>query len=185
MFGRIPWGRIAEHPDHFLDNKSRPETDHSLQEPSRMTEIAVNTWLRHWLTRQQKSKRPLILKDPSSKIHTPPKDLGKGKGGKHKHIEWVEPDDEEDEDEDDNVNDTISQDGDEEANSNIAVDDGPEDSGNGPVTPSASAESRKSRRTFLKTLSEDGKYQELLLLMDAAKVMSFPRCRTMSILMLP
>ena len=54
-YGRIPWVRIFEHPDHFLDNRSHPETDHGLQEPSRMTEIAVNAWLKHWLTHQQKS----------------------------------------------------------------------------------------------------------------------------------
>ena len=97
-------------------------------------------------------------------------DLSKSKGGKNKQIKWVEPDEEEDEDDGDNVNNVICQDGDEEGNSNIAVDDRPDQPGDSQVMPSASANSRQSCRAFLSTLSEDGKYQELLLLLDAAKV---------------
>ena len=47
--GRIPWGKIVEHPDHFIEKQSRPESDHILREPSWMTEQGVNVWLKHWV----------------------------------------------------------------------------------------------------------------------------------------
>ena len=135
-----------------------------------MTEIAVNAWLKHWLTRQQKSKRPLILKDPSTH-GAAAKDVSKDVSGKKHRIEWVKPDKEEEEaDEDDmDTDDSRTQ----ETDVVLTPDDAenaPEESGNGPDTPATAAKSRTSRRRFLSTLSEDAKYQQLLLLMDSAKV---------------
>src|ERR1700759_3711637 len=49
--GHIPWGKIVEHPDHFIEKQSRPESDHILREPSWMTEHGVNVWLKHWVMR--------------------------------------------------------------------------------------------------------------------------------------
>lgn len=165
--GRIPWGKIADHPDHFLDKRSRPEADHVLQEPSRMTEVAINTWLKHWLTRQQRSKRPLILKSPSDSNDGNRKPPRVRKSSK-KRIEWVEPDGEDQEDdEDEDDEDAQDERGTPDNDGNLG------EPGDSPVTPAACATSRTSRRAFLATLSQDAKYQQLLLLLDAAKVSIF------------
>ena len=90
--GRITWAKISEHPDHFLRKTSRPQSDHVLQEPSRMTEAAVNTWLEHWVGRQGRGKLPLMLIDPSTHPGVkavPQTSSNKGK----KRMDWVEPDD--------------------------------------------------------------------------------------------
>lgn len=187
MHGRIPWAKIAEHPDDFLDKRSRPETDHSLQEPSRMTEDAVNTWLKHWHGRQQRSKRPLILKDPV-RGNAANKNQPKGRGRDKTRIDWVEP---EDVDQEAGAGDTDggdTSDGNGEGNSKDSG-NGPADhavdraSGNRPAPPAASGTSRASRRAFLATLSADAKFQELLLLMDVAKVNGFASFMNGSVLM--
>ena len=136
-----------------------------------MTEIAVNAWLKHWLTRQQKSKRPLILKDPSTH-GAAAKDVSKDVSGKKHRIEWVKPDEEEEEaDEDDmDTDNSRTQETDVVLTPNDA-ENAPEESGNGPDTPATAAKSRTSRRRFLSTLSGDAKYQQLLLLMDSTKVL--------------
>ena len=116
-----------------------------------MTEAAVNDWLKHWLTRQQKSKRPLILKDPSRPGATA-KDIQSGTGRPTNRIEWVEPDEggiEDDEGDTEDIPATFE---------------------NGPDAPETFAQSRKSRQAFLSTLSADAKYRQLLLLMNSAKV---------------
>lgn len=193
MYGRIPWAKITEHPDDFLDKKSRPETDHSLQEPSRMMEDAVNIWLKHWYGRQQRSKHPLILKDPA-RGNAANKDHPKGRGWGKKRIDWVEPDDvnqeagEDDTDDREQVNGGDTSDGNSEGNPKDSR-NGPADdavsgaSGNSPASPATSGKSRASRWAFLATLSADAKFQELLLLMDIARVNCFTACRNRSVLM--
>jgi hypothetical protein len=137
-----------------------------------MTELAVNTWLKHWLTRQQKSKRPLMLKDPSEH-HATTRTIPKVGSGSKTRIQWVEPDDEEIEPIEDEEGEENTQDNDDDDG------DGSEQPGNGPATPASCAQSRKSQRTFLGTLSQDAKFQQLLQLLDAAKVsfsMMFGTC---------
>lgn len=102
-----------------------------------MTELAVNTWLKHWLTRQQKSKRPLMLKDPSEH-HATTRTIPKVGSGSKTRIQWVEPDDEEiepieDEEGEENAQDNDNDDG-----------DGSEQPGNGPATPASCAVSEVS-----------------------------------------
>jgi hypothetical protein len=63
--GRPPWAGIAEHPSQYIAKKSRPDSDHQLQEPSHMKSDGVDAWLQHWLKLQKRNKRPLILKDGS------------------------------------------------------------------------------------------------------------------------
>lgn len=167
--GRIPWAKISEHPDHFLRKNSRPESDHALQEPSRMTEAAVNTWLEHWVARQGRGKLPLMLIDPST--HPGFKDVPKASGNKgKKRMEWVEPDDNADGeiDEDDLGNGAESSG--ERSVSTARSGTHSERQPGGPPAPGDHAETRKSRREFLGTLSEDGEYCRLLGLLGRAKV---------------
>jgi hypothetical protein len=63
--GRIPWSDIAENPSNHLKRKSRPDSDHKLEEPSHMKSDAVDSWIGHWLKIQKKNKRPLVLKSGS------------------------------------------------------------------------------------------------------------------------
>ena len=86
----MPCTKITEHLDHFLDNKSLLESDHSLREPSQMMEASVNAWLKHWLSRQTKGWCPLILKDPSGD-KTPTNRPQQCCNGKEHRIEYVEP----------------------------------------------------------------------------------------------
>ena len=130
-----------------------------------MTEVAVNAWLNHWLARQQKSKCPLILKDPS-KHGAATKDVPKDGSGKKHRSEWVEPDEEEEEEEEEGENDTDTG----VMPTSDDAGDVPEGSVDSPDAPATAAKSRTSRRKFLSTLSGDAKYQQLLLLMDSAKV---------------
>lgn len=60
--GRIPWAGIEESPSEYISRKSRPDSDHKLQEPSHMKAEGVDEWLRHWLKLQRRNKRPLSLK---------------------------------------------------------------------------------------------------------------------------
>ena len=131
-----------------------------------MTEVAVNAWLNHCLARQQKSKPPLILKDPS-KHGAATKDVPKDGSGKKHRSEWVKPDEEEEEEEEEGENDTDT--GVMPTSDNAG--DVPEVLADSPDTPATAAKSWTSRRKFLSTLSEDAKYQQLLLLMDSAKVL--------------
>ena len=65
--GRTPWTDIADHPSDHIANRSRPDSDCNLEEPSHMKLDSINCWLQHWLKLQKKGRRPLVLKDPSSK----------------------------------------------------------------------------------------------------------------------
>jgi hypothetical protein len=71
---------MAEHPSKYVAKKSRPHSDHQLQEPSHMKSDGVDAWLQHWLKLQKRNKRPLILKDGSDEIHPNPTSSSKGKG---------------------------------------------------------------------------------------------------------
>jgi hypothetical protein len=167
--GRIPWAKISEHPDHFLRKTSRPQSDHALQEPSRMTEAAVNTWLEHWVARQGRGKLPLMLIDPSTDPSFKTVPGASSKKGK-KRMEWVEPDD----NADDGVDEDDASNGGERSGerSASAAPSGTysEHLPGGPPAPRDHAETRKSRREFLGTLSEDGEYRRLLVLLGLAKV---------------
>jgi hypothetical protein len=169
--GCIPWAKIAENPDQFLSKNSRPQSDHTLQEPSRMTEATVNKWLEHWVARQGRGRLPLILIDPSTSSVSKDVSKGSNKKGK-KRIEWVDPDD----DADDVVDgDTTSNGGESTGQSPGTPLPHGQHSGRvpgGPPVPADFAETRKDRRTFLGTLSEDGEYCRLLSLLDSAKVLS-------------
>src|ERR1700676_4576871 len=67
LTSRIPWLDIAENPSHHLSKRSRPYSDHKLEEPSHMKSVGIDAWLQHWLKLQKKSRRPLVLKDPTDK----------------------------------------------------------------------------------------------------------------------
>jgi hypothetical protein len=130
-----------------------------------MTKIAVNAWLKHWLACQQKSKCPLILKD-LSKHSAATKDVPKDGSGKKHQSEWVELDEEEEEEEEDGENNTDT--GVMPTSDNAG--DVPEGSADSPDALATAAKSWTSCWKFLSTLSGDAKYQQLLLLMDSAKV---------------
>jgi hypothetical protein len=171
--GRIPWTDIAENPSHHLSKKSRPDSDFKLEEPSHMKSDGVDAWLKHWLKLQKKKRRPLELKDPSHRSFesiptttTVPRQ--KVKGSKDKYIECDDSNDEESPDEA----------GDGESNgdpSNITNRGGqPSDTDTEatvlPLSPASASVTRKSRRTFLQSLSDDKKYRKLINLLGAAKV---------------
>jgi len=169
--GRIPWTDIAENPSHHLTKRSRPYSDHKLEEPSHMKSEGVDSWLRHWLKLQKRNKHPLVLRDHSDKPsdhHTPPQIVPKGKG----KAKAREVDSEDDEEIDDDADDSMS---------NPALPPAPPtDSGTNaegddhikvlPKSPNSAAGNRISRRTFLTSLSDDKSYKKLLLLLKAADV---------------
>ena len=65
--GRTPWTDISDRPSDHIANRSRPDSDCKLEEPSHMKLDSVDCWLQHWLKLQNKGRHPLVLKDPSSK----------------------------------------------------------------------------------------------------------------------
>jgi hypothetical protein len=132
-------------------------------------EAAVNTWLEHWVGRQGRGKLPLMLIDPSTHPGVkavPQTSSNKGK----KRMDWVEPDD----NADDEVNEDDTSNGGEQSGERS---ESPAPSGTyserrsgGPPAPGDHAETRRSRREFLRMLSEDVEYRRLLVLLDRAKV---------------
>ena len=182
MNGRIPWSDIAENPSHHLEKRSRPDSDHRLEEPSHMKSDGVDTWLRHWLQLQKKKKRPLLLKDTADKAderETLPTVVSKRKG---KRAGYVETD-----------SDKESQ-SDQGADVGSDADDGAtdkathatktnaqrtEDGGTATLlalpSPRSAAKSRSSRYAFLESLSENPNYKRLLSLLRVARV-SFSIC---------
>ena len=194
--GRIPWACMAENPSQYLTQRSRPDSDHKLMDPSHMKAEGVDDWLKHWLRLQNKKKRPLMLKDPSEpqpdaptqsskrlksqksgKEHNHRNGNGNGKGkGKEKML----PESSEDED---NNNPNPQDDDDDMSPAQPDADTGehphPDDSGSGtistdesnlPATPYSAAGSKKSWIAFLKSLSADPNYHQLIKLLRAAKV---------------
>jgi hypothetical protein len=145
-----------------------------------MAEAAVNTWLKHWLARQAKGKRALVLTDPSikpgsAKISRSVK--GKGK----RPVEWVDPSDDDDGSGDAEVDDKEVVDDDagegegaaftrDSSNASADAENGSDNSPDGLSVPGNFAETRKSRHEFLMTLSEDLQYRRLLSLLPLAKV---------------
>jgi len=176
--GHIPWSDISEHPSDHIAKRSQPDSDHKLEEPSHMKSDGVDSWLGHWIKIQKKKKRPLILKDPSHKsfdddpkLTTPSKWKGKGKA---RYVESNESDDE-NIDEDEGIPDGEDNDAD-PSDANAANNDSASHDGGDPTTvrvlppsPMNASDSRKSRHTFLDSLSDDGNYKKLLLLLRAAK----------------
>src|SRR5258705_10473989 len=65
--GQTPWTDIADHPSDHIASRCRPNSDCNLEEPSHMKLDSVDFWLQHWLKLQKKGRRPLVMKDPSSK----------------------------------------------------------------------------------------------------------------------
>ena len=177
--GRIPWGKIVEHPDYFIDKRSRPESDHALWEPSRMTEQGVNVWLKHWVTRQTKERRPLVLLDPSmeGRMKKLPKPRRTRKPQKP---QWMNPDVDDDTDTDvivdsdnDSGNDRASK---QHPSRSRTSEPSGNDMGNhadtpsGPPAPASCVKSLETRRRFLASLSQDPNYIRLLRSLDTAKV---------------
>ena len=121
-----------------------------------MKSNGIDAWLQHWLKMQKKGKRPLVLKDSSDKN---PKVVDRrtskpSKGG------YIEPDDDE---EAPHINDGASD----------AHDTSEAHAADGtlvPKSPSSVSPTEARRRIFLKSLSDDVHYKELLLLLLAAKV---------------
>ena len=137
-----------------------------------MKSDAIGCWLNHWLQLQKKGKQLLVLKDGSGKLskHLPAMTT-KWKG---KQIAWYV---------------------DSEVLDNVEMLDGdvPNTNGQGPSTPNdndtaqrkvsqtaiyppsprSAALSQQTRHTFLKSLSDDKNYQQLLLLLRVAKVSDY------------
>jgi hypothetical protein len=168
LHGRIPWTDIADRPSHHLDERSRPDSDHKLMEPSHMKAEGVDDWLKHWLKMQNKKKRPLTLKKPSEAPSDQLKVLslssrGKGKG-KARAVSLSSSDEESDEDDFDDQKGVD--------NKAVADDDGdtPKAGSSFPPTPASAAASKETRLAFLKSLSDDKSYRQLLRLLLAANV---------------
>jgi len=121
-----------------------------------MKSNGVDAWLQHWLKMQKKGKRPLVLKDSSDR-NTKVVDrrtAKKSKGG------YIEPDNDE---EAPHIDDDASDGRDTrelQAADGLLV----------PKSPSSVSPNESRRRIFLKSLSDDVHYKELLLLLLAAKV---------------
>jgi hypothetical protein len=173
LTGRIPWTDIAENPSNYLSKKSRPDSDYKLEEPSHMKSDGVDAWLKHWLKLQKKKKRPLELKDPSHKSSeslptTTAVPRRKLKGSKDQYIESDDSDDEKsfDEEGDGELNEDPSN----TTNRGGQHSDGDTQATVLPPFPSSASLTRKGRRTFLQSLSDDKKYRKLISLLGAAKV---------------
>jgi len=187
LIGRTPWTGIAENPSAYIAKKSRADTDHQLQEPSHMKSDGVDAWLQHWLKFQKRNKRPLVLKDMSDAIQSNPTTTSKGKGkAKAPKAPSIDDDNSDDEADEVHTNPTTAPKVKAKAPKAPSIDDGnsddnavDEDSNNNHSTtdanrllptPLSASETRKTRREFLATLSDDPKYQQSLLLLRAAKV---------------
>jgi hypothetical protein len=177
--GRIPWLDIADNPSNHLKKQSCPDSDHKLEEPSHMKSDAVDAWIGHWLKIQKKNKRPLVLKDVSDRTsdkQANPTVISrrKGKKGKGRYVESGDSDHEV-------VANDEGVDEDHDGGSNEDAHGAPPDvadkSNEGattatvlPPSPKSAGTNRKSRRTFLASLSDDKNYKKLQLLLYATKV---------------
>jgi hypothetical protein len=175
LTGRTPWTDIAENPSNYVSKKSRPDSDHKLEEPSHMKSDAVDSWLRHWLKLQKKHKRPLVLKDTSDKQYerrSNPISVSKRKAEKSKarYIQSDSSEDEAPEGEDNNGQLNVDNPG--NSINNARTSKGGETQM--PISPLSEAASRATRRTFLASLSADKNYQKLVFLLRAAKVSEQP-----------
>lgn len=146
----------------------------------------VNDWLKHWLRMQQKKKRPLILKNPSEAPSDQSKAPAKSSKGKGKAKALSPPSSDEVSDEED-VDSQKDFDNEEDEISNpaksvngastptVAKDNGdtPQAGSSLPLTPASAAKSKETRLLFLKSLSDDKYYRQLLRLLYAAKVSKY------------
>lgn len=158
-----------------------------------MKSQGVDDWLNHWLKLQNRKKRPLILRDPSeaekedsTKPRTPAKTTGTRKG-KEKALNTPETsaDEQSDRENSGNNEDDVDMNSDKDredsvghstqgdpragsVDSDVGVDE-PEPF----PAPSSAALSKETRRKFLTSLSDDGKYRQLIRLLDGAKVSEY------------
>jgi hypothetical protein len=129
-----------------------------------MKSNGIDAWLQHWLKIQKKGKRPLVLKASSDRAsdndgNKNPKVVDRRTVKKSK-AGYIKPDDDE---EAPHTDDGASD----------ACDTGKATAADGllvPKSPSSVSHTDARRRNFLKSLSDDVYYQELLLLLLAAKV---------------
>lgn len=144
----------------------------------------VDDWLKHWLKLQKKKKRPLILKDPSEPQSDDPPNrskrlkrtgkvtTAKTRKGKERAISEDQDSDNDDGDDDDHLES-------DKPNSETSgyphaggsgSGNTPQDESTLPPSPFSAAGSKDSRITFLKSLSEDRNYRQLIRLLHAAEV---------------
>jgi hypothetical protein len=162
LTGRIPWHDIAENPSHHLSKKSQPDSDHKLQDPSHMKSDGVDAWLRHWLKLQKKGRRPLVLRDPTDKSSEripKSKAVTKRKASQGK-VRYIESDESDDQD--------IGNKSETEESEEPPREEGPANAL--VMSPFSASATRKTRRAFLESLSNDTNYKKLQLLLYAAKV---------------
>src|ERR1700676_2648197 len=167
LTGRPPWTGIADHPSQYIAKKSRPDSDHQLQEPSHMKSDGVDAWLKHWLKLQKRNKRPLILKDGSDGTHPKPTSSSKHKG-KATKAQLTDDDESDEGDIQEDLKDR-SDEGDKNDQSDN-TNDGDNTAKVLPPTPLSASETRMGHCEFLATLSNNKNYQKLLLLIRAANV---------------
>jgi hypothetical protein len=169
--GRIPWGDIADNLSHHLSNRSQVYSDHKLEDPSYMKSDAVDVWLWHWLKLQKRDKCPLVSKGTADKISDPRSTKAnvskrKGKKGKGRYIDSNDTEGEV-------RSDYSGMDRDESTTSDPQTGQGNEAGADAmvlPPSPNSAAYNRKTRCTFLASLSTDTNYKKLMLLLYAAKV---------------
>ena len=139
---------------------------------------AVNGWLRHWLRLQSKGKNPLVLIDGSNKSLTTYGTMastlsitatqckGKKKAG------YIDPDVSDTADKADSKNDRVLNASNPVGNSadDPASTPGPDEPPCVPQPPSSASSTRKSRLTYLMSLSDNPHYRKLIVLLRAAKV---------------
>lgn len=138
---------------------------------------AVDAWLKHWLKLQKKNKRPLVLRGPADGTPEVPskskksKNVSKQKAGKGK-ARYIDSDDSDDEDNEDKSDNGKTNEATPEPSAHpTGQSDGAEHNAQIlPPSPLSAAKTRKTRRTFLESLSNDENYQKLLLLLYVAKV---------------
>lgn len=156
----------------------------------------VDDWLKHWLKMQNRKKRPLTLRNPIEDDSTKPRkdaQLSKGNAkGKQKAIAELqasseesdkdhtssgdEASDEENDDSGDREKDSENGQSDEGEKNENASDNAiriGQDESCLPPSPSTAAKSKKSRFAFLKSLSDDKHYRQLVRILHAAKVGAF------------
>lgn len=138
-----------------------------------MKSDGVDAWLQHWLKLQKKNIRPLVFKGTADKLSDPRSTKAivskwKGQKGKGRYI---------DSDDSDNAEvDIMSDDSGIDRNESTTHDRTGQDNevtGDAmvlPPSPNSAANSRKTRHTFLASLSTNANYKKLMLLLYAAKV---------------
>jgi hypothetical protein len=139
-----------------------------------MKSDGVDAWLKHWLKLQKKNKRPLVLKGPADRTpEVVPKsnNVSKRKAGKGK-ARYIDSDDSDDVDDEDKSDDGKPNETTPEPSTHPTGrnDEAESDAKILPPSPLSASKTRKTRRTFLESLSNDENYQKLLLLLYVAKV---------------